>query len=277
MDGDLIKSQQAFAVYLSSLGWVGSLTTLEPTEGYLLQAAASSTFVYPRRGLLRIKEEPVQEKLDETLPTLYALNPNQFEASTNAIVKINTCEKLLENEDWALAAFKDEELRGWVSSTKFVNNDQGHQYFITVYGSGNETYTFKMINQVTGDQMMVDAKLDFEKNQVQGALNNPLQFNLFTVVDCDQFKVELAIEEDKYSYPNPFSGFVTIVVPEEISENGQLEIVDKNGRIVFSRNVDNNRKWHLNGAELYFLANGVYTAKFTDGETVITEKLVRIK
>ena len=277
VDGDLIKSQQAFAVYLSSLGWVGSLTTLEPTEGYLLQAAASSTFVYPRRGLLRIKEEPVQEKLDETLPTLYALNPNQFEASTNAIVKINTCEKLLENEDWALAAFKDEELRGWVSSTKFVNNDQGHQYFITVYGSGNETYTFKMINQVTGDQMMVDAKLDFEKNQVQGALNNPLQFNLFTVVDCDQFKVELAIEEDKYSYPNPFSGFVTIVVPEEISENGQLEIVDKNGRIVFSRNVDNNRKWHLNGAELYFLANGVYTAKFTDGETVITEKLVRIK
>ncbi|MFT7084487.1 MAG: hypothetical protein ACJAV5_000193 [Vicingaceae bacterium] len=278
-DGDLIKSQQAFAVYLSTLGWVGSLTTLEPTEGYLLKAANSSTFVYPRRGLLRIKEEPVQEKLNGTLPTLYSLNPNQFEASTNAIVKINTCEELLENKDWALAAFKNEELRGWVGSTKYINEELGNQYFITVFGEGNETYTFKMINQATGDQMMVDAKLDFEKNNVQGAVSSPLRFNLFTEVDCDQFKTALTAEEqsENYSYPNPFAGFVTIVVPNEISENGQLEIVDKNGRVVFSENVDANKKWHLNGAELYFLANGVYTVKFTDGETIITEKLVRIK
>ena len=276
-DGDLIKSQQAFAVYLSTLGWIGSLTTLEPTEGYLLQAANSATFVYPRRGLLRIKEEPVQEKLDETLPTLYSLNPNQFEASTNAIVKINTCEEVLENKDWALAAFKNEELRGWVSSTRFINSDVGYQYFITVFGEGNETYSFKMINQATGEQMMVDAKLDFEKNKVQGAVNNPLRFNLFTAVDCDQFKKESIADNENYSYPNPFSGFVTIVVPNEISENGQLEIIDKNGRVVFNASVDDNRKWHLNGAELYFLSNGVYTVKFTDGDTIINEKLVRIK
>ena len=276
-DGDLIKSQQAFAVYLSTLGWIGSLTTLEPTEGYLLQAANSSTFVYPRRGLLRIKEEPVQEKLDETLPTLYSLNPNQFEASTNAIIKINTCEEVLENKDWALAAFKNEELRGWIGSTKFINSDAANQYFITVFGEENETYSFKMINQVTGEQMMVDAKLDFEKNKVQGAVNNPLRFNLFTEVNCDQFKIESISDDENFSYPNPFSGFVTIVVPNEISENGQLEIIDKNGRIVFSANVDDGRKWHLNGAELYFLSNGVYTVKFTDGETIITEKLVRIK
>ena len=278
-DGDLIKSQQAFAVYLSSLGWIGSLTTLEPTEGYLLKSASTSTFVYPRRGLLRIKEEPVQQKLDETLPALYSLNPNRFEASTNAIVKINTCEEVLENKDWALAAFNNDELRGWVSSTTFINEEKGHEYFITVFGEGNETYTFKMINQATGEQMTVNAKLDFEKNKVQGEVNNPLRFQLFTDVDCDQFKVTLTAdeEEEQYSYPNPFSGFVTIVVPKTITETGQVEIIDKNGRIVFSRNVDDHRQWHLNGAELYFLANGVYTLKFTDGETVIIEKLVRIK
>ena len=276
-DGDLIKSQQAFAVYLSTLGWIGSLTTLEPTEGYLLQAANSSTFVYPRRGLLRIKEEPVQENLAETLPTLYSLNPNQFEASTNAIVKINTCEEVLENKDWALAAFKNEELRGWIGSTKFINSDVGNQYFITIFGEGNETYSFKMINQVTGEQMMVNAKLDFEKNKVQGAVNNPLRFNLFTEVNCDQFKIESISDDENFSYPNPFSGFITIVVPNEISENGQLEIIDKNGKVVFRASVDDKEKWHLNGAELYFLSNGVYTLKFSDGETIITEKLVRIK
>ena len=278
-DGDLIKSQQAFAVYLSTLGWIGSLTTMEPTEGYLLQSADSSTFVYPRRGLLRLKETPVQQKLENVLPRLYALNPNLFEASTNAIVKINTCEELLKNKDWALAAFKNDDLRGWVNSTKFINDALGHEFFITIFGNGNETYNFRMINQTTGEQMVVDAKLDFEKNKVQGEVNKPLRFDLFTDIDCDQFKVQLTIEDEneQYSYPNPFSGFVTIVAPKTISENGQVEIIDKSGRVVFSRNVNDSRKWHLNGAELYFLANGVYTLKFTDGETVITEKLVRIK
>jgi hypothetical protein len=221
----------------------------------------------------------VQEKLQETLPTLYSLNPNQFEASTNAIVKIQTCEELLANKDWALAAFKNEELRGWVSSTKFVNDEFGHEYFISVFGEGNETYTFKMINQTTGEQMNVNHKLDFEKNKVQGAVDNPLQFSLFTEVDCDQFNAEeeTTNETEQVSYPNPFSKFVTIVVPNSITETGQIQIVDKNGRIVFQRNVSDQRKFHLNGAELYFLANGVYTLKFMDGETIVTEKLVKIK
>ena len=218
--GDLIKSQQAFAVYLSTLGWIGSLTTLEPTEGYLLKSAGSANFVYPRRGLLRIKEEPVQQKLEDVMPSLYTLNPNAYEASTNAIVKINTCEEVLANKDWALAAFKNNELRGFVNSTQFVDEELGHQYFITVYGQGNETYTFKMINQESGEQMEVLAKLDFEKNKLQGEVTNPLQFNLNTEVDCDQFKVV-----------------------EQTAD----------------------------------VTNGVYTLKFTDGKTVVTEKLVRIK
>ncbi len=278
-DGDLIKSQQAFAVYLSTLGWIGSLTTLEPTEGYLLKAADSATFVYPRRGLLRIKEEPVQQKLEDVMPSLYTLNPNAYEASTNAIIKINTCEELLANKDWALAAFKNNELRGFVNSTQFVDEELGHEYFITVYGEGNETYTFKMINQTNGEQMEVNAKLDFEKNKLQGEVANPLQFNLFTEVDCDQFKVEeqIASEEEQLSYPNPFSKFVTIVVPNSITETAQVQIIDKNGRIVFNRDIEDARKFHLNGAELHFLTNGVYTLKFTDGKTVVTEKLVRIK
>ena len=278
-DGDLIKSQQAFAVYLTSLGWIGSLTTMEPTEGYLLKAANANNFVYPRRGLLRLKESPVQQNLQETLPILYALNPNDFEASTNAIIKINTCEELLENTDWALAAFNNKELRGWIDQTKFVNEEMGAEYFITIYGEGNETFTFKMVNKATGEEMEVISKLDFEKNKVQGKLNNPLVFDLNTKVNCDQFREEtIDIESvEQKTYPNPFSQFVTIVVPNQISENGLLEIIDQNGRVLLNRRIGTIKKVFLNGAELYQFANGVYQVKFTDGETIITEKLVKIK
>jgi len=280
-DGDLIKSQQGFAVYQNNLGWIGSLTAMEPTEGYLLKAANSNTFVYPRRGLFRLKANVEQEQLSTILPTGYSLNPNDFETSTSAIIKINTCEEVLTDSTWSLVAFKDNELRGYSKSTIKVDDVIGSEYFMTVYGSGNETYRFEMLNAVTKEKMKVIGQIAFEKDKLQGEVNNPLRFDLVKEINCDQFKkVEETIPTENLSggvYPNPFSSFLTIVIPQEISENGTVQIFDQNGRLVFEQNALNNKKIFLNGAQLHNFSNGVYQLKFTDGETVITEKLVRIK
>ena len=60
---------------------------MEPTEeGYLLKAANSANFVYPRRGLFsRLKEMQQKLLLVDVLPPV--LNPNDFEMGTNAIIK----------------------------------------------------------------------------------------------------------------------------------------------------------------------------------------------
>ena len=44
---DLIKSQFAFAQYVDGLGWVGSLTTMEPGLGYQIYTANGGTLTYP--------------------------------------------------------------------------------------------------------------------------------------------------------------------------------------------------------------------------------------
>ncbi|NJK83048.1 MAG: hypothetical protein HC912_03750, partial [Saprospiraceae bacterium] len=46
-NGDVIKGQRTFAVYESGLGWGGSLTYLEPTQGYMLRMANTGTLIYP--------------------------------------------------------------------------------------------------------------------------------------------------------------------------------------------------------------------------------------
>jgi hypothetical protein len=279
-DGDLIKSQQAFAVYLSSLGWIGSLTTLEPTEGYLLKAASTSTFVYPRRGLLRLKANAEQEQLSAILPSNLTLNPNDFETSTSAIIKINTCEEVMEDSTWSLVAFKENDIRGYSKAAIHVNEEIGSEYFITVYGQGNESFRFEMLNSVTKEKLKVIGSISFEKDKLQGEVNEPILFDLIQHIDCDQFKKieDAATTEDiaGAAYPNPFSSFLTIVIPQEISENGTIEIFDQNGRLVFGRNAGAERRIFLNGAELFRFTNGVYQLKFTDGKTIVTEKLVRL-
>lgn len=51
MDGDIIKSQNSFSTYSTSLGWSGNLTTLEPGEGYLFMSAGTTdrVLVFPAR------------------------------------------------------------------------------------------------------------------------------------------------------------------------------------------------------------------------------------
>ncbi|MCB0803196.1 MAG: T9SS type A sorting domain-containing protein, partial [Flavobacteriales bacterium] len=168
---------------------------------------------------------------------------------------------------------------GYSKSTIKVNEDVGSEYFITIYGEGNETYNFEMINSLTEEKIQVIGQVSFEKNQLQGNINNPLKFEINKPIDCDQFiKNEVIDSELRLScYPNPFSQFVTIVVPKEISENGVLEIIDQTGRVLIEQNVGSKNKIFLNGAQLQYFVDGVYQVKFTDGETVKSEKLVRIR
>jgi len=47
-EGDIIKSQTAFAQYVNDqVGWLGSLETMQPGRGYFLQLSAASTLAYP--------------------------------------------------------------------------------------------------------------------------------------------------------------------------------------------------------------------------------------
>ena len=279
-DGDLIKSQQAFAVYSNTLGWVGSLNTLEPTEGYLLKSADSATFTYPRRGLFRMKSSPAQQKLvDQLVDTDLHLNPHEFEASTNAIVEINTCREILEDSNWVLTAFKDDELRGFSADVLKLKMKHEPLHFITIFGEMNDRYELILYNKKSKQNLLLKGQMKFEKNKVQGKLDQPLVFDLEIKQDCDQFKRESAAlaELDGYSYPNPFTNYLTLVVPKEISSNGNVEIIDQNGRVLFETTIGDRERIFLNGAELHAFSNGVYQLKFVDEDNVVSEKLIRVK
>lgn len=60
-NGDIIKSQDEFAVYDSETGWQGNLHYMKPAQGYMLKHNADKegdvvTFVYPYRTTADIVE-----------------------------------------------------------------------------------------------------------------------------------------------------------------------------------------------------------------------------
>lgn len=278
-EGDLIKGQQSFAYYDQNLGWIGSLQALQPLKGYLLKSSTSTGFTYPRQGLLRVKNQVYQKSLADILPEKFNLNPHDFEASSNMIIEINTCEELLADSNWVLTAFKEDELRGysddWIKSAEERNG----AYYLTVFGETNEQYSMSLYNLETEEELAVEGNVTFEPSSTQGTPTNPIKMELIVKQNCDQYtdKLSAPVEVLTYSYPNPFTDYLKVVVPDEMGEDCRIEVIDQNGRKLISRSTMGRRQLELTGADLSELSAGVYQLRFIDEQEVITEKIVKIK
>jgi hypothetical protein len=276
-DGDIVKSQRAFAVYSNSLGWVGSLKALEPTKGYLQFVQQSDQYVYPRSGLLRLKHNNEQTRFNKLSDSLLS-DAHKFETTTNAIVQVNTCEGLVSNSDWLLAAYFEKELRGVSPPEKLQNNE--YRYFISLHGEGVENFSFKMLNSKTGEIVEIENQLMFVKNTLFGATDAPIKFNTTKILDCDRFNQMNEEDEQNFTeknvYPNPFSTELTVIVPKEIGEQAKVHLIDQFGKIVFEDQVDGRTKLFYNGSWLRRLSNGVYQLRLQNETKVIQYKLIKI-
>ena len=276
-NGDLIKSQQAFAVYLPAIGWIGSLTTLEPTKGYLLQSQNSSSFAYPTAGLFRLKSAASQQLVTESLPKKWTLNPHDFEASTNLIVKIESCEEIQLDTNWAIAAFKGDTLRGW-SQMKEVEENALH--FLTAYGKGAERFNFKYINVKTKESFEILQKIDFEKNKVQGEVIQPLYFTLTDTLDCEQFKTA---DNKNFSptltgvYPNPFNHGFTLYLPNDLEGECRVEVRNELGKLLLEKNIEDQRKVEISEGETANWSAGVYFLRLMQSDKIEQYKIIKMK
>ena len=277
-DGDIIKSQERFSYFDSNLGWIGSLQTLEPTKGYLLKSTANTSFVYPRQGLLRQRTElPAQMELEDMLTERYSLNPYNYEAGVSAIVKVEVCEEVVQNENVILTAFLGEELRGWSESATKVNDVLGYQYFLTAYGEGNDQFEYTLIDTVTNKKIALLGNLVFEKNGLQGTPNKPIVVHPTTKVDCDEFKVEVSpIEAMNLVYPNPFRNTLNITVPTDLGEAIEVSLIDSYGRVLHQEKSAQGSL--LNWSQIAGskeVAQGVYYIRFSSDAGQKVEKVVK--
>lgn len=161
-EGDVIKSQNQFAIYDEVNGWSGTLNYLEANKGYMLRSSQEQLFTYPRFlwdfSNSRMSNLEIQTP-EEVVPAEFA----RFSANMNAVV-------LLPGGYHELFAIDDKGgLRG-----KAVNQVIGDQdlSFITVFGETNKELTFYIGD---GERMIPTHKtFHFTANNVLGTVENPV-------------------------------------------------------------------------------------------------------
>lgn len=218
--GDLVKGDAGdFSEF--NAGWLGSLTMLDPCEGYMLRVANAGTL-----SLLETAPEPragdASAILRGAATGAQSVDPAHFEHSMSIVGSVDR------GAVATVAAYVDGEIRG-VSDALSVHG--AHRFFLSVYGRfDGEEITFKAFDS-DGAEIGLSGALKFEVDAVHGTSSEPVVWPVASSVSSgdEAVPVEYALEAN---YPNPFNPTTRIEYALPQAGMVRLIIYDVAGREV---------------------------------------------
>jgi hypothetical protein len=255
-DGDVIKSQSAFAIYTPSIGWRGTLTFLKAGEGYMLKTGAAQRFTYPAYldvvnvgSGKKIKLNSLEELEANKTNTIKTKEYQNFEGTMSAIVKLPQGFKQLYFYN------QSGQLRG-SGQTQNVNGVD--LVFITIFGDKPEKLTAYIGPE---NNIQVTTKtINFSSDAVLGTIADPLVIDL--------------LGEEINVYPNPFSTFLDITFACKEAGDTRIVVFNMLNQKVFETSVkvkvgDNLIKIQPN------VSSGPYIVQVQMANKTIIKKIVK--
>ncbi|MBK8967262.1 MAG: T9SS type A sorting domain-containing protein [Lewinellaceae bacterium] len=267
LDGDIVKSQTAFAQYLAGTGWIGSLQFMEPPKGYKLRIGNPGTLTFPGN----FTGDPVVESRgNEPIAGFWNVDPTQFEYSMTLVGMFSVDGQNATTGTQEIGAFVDGELRG-SSQAIFISQLNMHLFFLTTYANAaNEVLEFRLFDSSTGVVEHLNEQIAFVPDQHRGSIESPEPFTLQTssipeVQNVSYFEV----------LPNPFTELATLVFNCYAYQEVQIMIWDALGRTVLHKKVDavpgrNMLHWQSNSAQA-----GVYFVQLKTAGGSVVRKVIK--
>jgi hypothetical protein len=244
--GDVIKSQNLFAIYDQLNGWIGSLNYLEESKGYLLKSLADGgqTFQYPSNfGKTTKNYSAVREK--EIMKPEFTKYPDNM----NAIV-------LLPEGYYELLVFDSEHtLKGISKKDTYGEKELS---FITIYGDGTETLEF--YKKQGADIKPTGKTFSFNKNALLGTYETPIDLGE------NIGGVDL--------YPNPFTNVFSLLVDVNESQTVLIKIYNLTGQLVYKNEVKVIKGITTINVEPK-VSNGIYVLHLVTNKETLINKIIK--
>ena len=226
-DGDVIKSQNLFAIYDPKVGWYGTLKYLEAGKGYMLKSTKAQTFRYPiylAKPMGIDKPKGIESVGVGGIPIATAVENQavmqeefkQYAQNMSAVVSLPKGY----NE---LFVYDDRGVLKGVASRK----SDAELTYITIYGESNQNLYFH-VGQGS-NQKKSSTIFSFISNGVLGTISKPVVL-AFAGQNTDR-------AENVRSYPNPFDTELTIELRANESQTATIKIYSIAGQLVFDKNV----------------------------------------
>jgi len=277
-NGTNIKSQTQSAIYYAGMGWFGSLTTMNPIGGYMLQMTAPEQLNYPAPENVRdIDQDMVYaDEMNERDPE-WMFNYHQFEYNGFIWGEVMVDGVLGGAVNDMIGVFVGEDCRGIAQQSDNSVQDYtvpfGHVAFMPMVYSNvteGEILSFKYYDASEDMVWDVENTEEFAANMVLGNGNEPYVFTVTTNANGED---EITPTQITSCYPNPFNPEVTISFYLQNNDMADLSIYNLRGQKVITLCngvlAEGNHSYIWNGKNEKGIeqANGVYFYRLqTDGE-----------
>jgi hypothetical protein len=248
-------------------GWSGSLASLFPGNGYLLNMDAPGVLVYPEfEGLTRLAENKQEVVLNKTISD-WDFNYADYEF-------IGTITASLENHQDSdgdlVGVFVDGKCRG-ISERMYFPFDDSYYYIIQVYSnvSDGENMIFKYYDKSTDEVVEYAEVVEFSDNMVVGDGFNT--FSLSRLAAIEEFDLQKA-------YPNPFNPTTSLILDMPEAGHISVQVYNIKGQVVATlANGYMNADTHTLRWDASNLSSGMYFVKAEAAGKVTTQKLILMK
>ena len=285
--GDLIKGRSQFATYDASLGWVGSLKTLRPGQGFMYRSggAAPKTFTYPLAGMFsNLHDDPeagvfrlVGGGISPATAAQWAVKEEGANTNMTLLGAFrDNCGLGLANGNFAVGAFDGTGTARAVAPIEAL--DGREVFYLTVAGleGAGERLGLRLLN--TGNDAVTDlgTSLGYVADQHLGGVDNPFEIEISEEV-CLQLKPAGTVTS-LTAFPTVFkNGFTLAYQADNRDENATVTLTDLWGRAVFTAvwglvEGPNERWFGLPGNGL---AAGLYTVELRTAGKAEGLKLVK--
>ncbi|AUP81273.1 LamG-like jellyroll fold domain-containing protein [Flavivirga eckloniae] len=249
-DGDIIKSQNLFAIYDPLNGWSGTLSYLETGKGYMVKSSKDQTFKYAN-----IFGKSSSTKISKNTNTAFVHKRTEpefakYSENMNAVVLLpeGYHELFIYDEDGVLKG----------EATNQIVSDRALS-FITIYGEQPKSLTFHIGNG--NIQRPTQKTVTFKSNVVLGTVADPV------VLESD-------ILESLKMYPNPFKNELMLQLNSNEVSNMELKLFNVVGQLVHSET--HKTKKGLNTIKLTpRISNGVYFLKVNLNNVNTTYRIIK--
>lgn len=179
-DGDVVKAQSCFAVY-DGYEWAGTLSLLEPSQGYMLYSVATAdrTFAYPSAGQI---DKTAKARARRLPPAGYfePVDYHKYPDNMSLIARVTFDGNELPGAE--IGIYAGDECRSHA-----YTNDAGLAY-VTIPGNAKTTLTFKLL--YNGKVYTSTTTLDYESDGIVGSTFNPFVINFDTTTGIGTLTVD---------------------------------------------------------------------------------------
>lgn len=257
-DGDMVKTQYAYANYYEGYGWYGSLSGVWNGEGLMYKSVNDEdvTFTLPQFN----KGSEFKENLRGNH---WTVNHNDYpnNMTVMAVVKLNDEE--LQSENYEIGAFVNGVCRGSIPLL-YVEPIDRYVAFLTISGESDEELTFGLYNATTDEERFdSETTLTFVSDAMVGGFENPFEINFRGTTGLNELSASMRL------YPNPVAqgGQISINLA---AQPVRIEILNALGEVVV---VENEIQQPINIAAP--TTPGVYTVRvITESKGVVSHKII---